>query len=114
MASQAQHAPRKVTLERTFNARIEENVGGIRERDVIAICVRAVDVVETDGVLGNNSQAASARLKQFRIDLVAQSVGYSSEDVFRRAFERRFGVSPSSYRARFPRNANPFSVKRAK
>ena len=53
-------------------------------------------------------------VRNVRIDLVAQSVGYSSEDVFRRAFERRFGVSPSSYRARFPRNANPFSVKRAK
>ena len=52
-------------------------------------------------------------LRSARIDLVAQSVGYASEDVFRRAFERRFGVSPSSYRARFRRHANPFLVKRA-
>jgi transcriptional regulator GlxA family with amidase domain len=36
-----------------------------------------------------------------RIDSVARSVGYSGEDVFRRAFERRFGVSPRSYRGRF-------------
>jgi transcriptional regulator GlxA family with amidase domain len=32
---------------------------------------------------------------------VARSVGYTSEDVFRRAFERRFGTTPSAYRARF-------------
>ncbi|HVT38708.1 MAG TPA: helix-turn-helix domain-containing protein [Gemmatimonadaceae bacterium] len=32
---------------------------------------------------------------------VARSVGYASEDAFRRAFERRFGVTPSSYRSRF-------------
>jgi len=35
------------------------------------------------------------------VDAVARSVGYASEDVFRRAFERRFGVSPSQYRTRF-------------
>jgi len=32
---------------------------------------------------------------------VARSVGYASDDVFRRAFERHFGVSPSSYRDHF-------------
>jgi transcriptional regulator GlxA family with amidase domain len=35
------------------------------------------------------------------VSSVAKSVGYSSEDAFRRAFERRFGVTPSSYRSRF-------------
>lgn len=35
------------------------------------------------------------------IDVIAASVGYASGDVFRRAFERRFGVTPSLYRARF-------------
>ncbi|HEY3949031.1 GlxA family transcriptional regulator [Phenylobacterium sp.] len=34
-------------------------------------------------------------------DRIAASVGYASGDVFRRAFERRFGVTPSAYRARF-------------
>lgn len=34
-------------------------------------------------------------------DRIAGSVGYASGDVFRRAFERRFGVPPSAYRARF-------------
>jgi transcriptional regulator GlxA family with amidase domain len=32
---------------------------------------------------------------------VAHSVGYSTDDTFRRAFERRFGVAPAEYRERF-------------
>jgi transcriptional regulator GlxA family with amidase domain len=32
---------------------------------------------------------------------IALSVGFNSDDAFRRAFERRFGVSPSVYRGRF-------------
>ena len=32
---------------------------------------------------------------------VAENVGYSSDDTFRRAFERRFGVAPTEYRSRF-------------
>jgi transcriptional regulator GlxA family with amidase domain len=35
------------------------------------------------------------------VDAVAASVGYASGTVFRRAFERRFGVTPSLYRDRF-------------
>jgi len=35
------------------------------------------------------------------VDAVAASVGYASGAVFRRAFERRFGVAPSHYRDRF-------------
>jgi transcriptional regulator GlxA family with amidase domain len=35
------------------------------------------------------------------VDGIARSVGYASEDVFRRAFERRFRVTPTSYRSRF-------------
>lgn len=47
---------------------------------------------------------ASRRLASRRVgmDVVARSVGYRNVDVFRRAFERRFGVSPSGYRRRFP------------
>jgi transcriptional regulator GlxA family with amidase domain len=39
------------------------------------------------------------------IERVAESVGYTSDDAFRRAFERRFGVNPSSYRSRFEARA---------
>jgi len=35
------------------------------------------------------------------IGTVAHSVGFKSTDVFRRAFERRFGLQPSSYRSHF-------------
>jgi transcriptional regulator GlxA family with amidase domain len=35
------------------------------------------------------------------IDQVAWTVGFRSDDAFRRAFDRRFGLSPSDYRRRF-------------
>ncbi len=38
------------------------------------------------------------------IESVAASVGYTSADAFRRAFERRFGIKPSTYRRYFERN----------
>lgn len=37
------------------------------------------------------------------IERVAEEVGYSNADTFRRAFERRFGVAPTEYRGRFGR-----------
>ena len=42
------------------------------------------------------------------IEAVARSVGYTSDDAFRRAFERRFGVSPRQYRGRFNLVSEPF------
>jgi transcriptional regulator GlxA family with amidase domain len=46
---------------------------------------------------------ARTRLCETRcnIDQLAASVGFGSDDAFRRAFERRFGVSPGNYRTRF-------------
>jgi transcriptional regulator GlxA family with amidase domain len=35
------------------------------------------------------------------IQSMATDVGYRSDDSFRRAFERRFGVNPAEYRKRF-------------
>jgi len=35
------------------------------------------------------------------IQNLAADVGYRSDDSFRRAFERRFGVNPAEYRKRF-------------
>src|SRR5437868_8586323 len=40
------------------------------------------------------------------IESVAASVGFRSDDAFRRAFQRRFGVKPSSYRNRFDARTN--------
>ena len=39
-----------------------------------------------------------------RVEHVASAVGFASTDAFRRAFERRLGLTPSQYRGRFPAN----------
>jgi len=46
---------------------------------------------------------ARTRLGETRCNMnqLAASVGFGSDDAFRRAFERRFNVSPTHYRARF-------------
>jgi transcriptional regulator GlxA family with amidase domain len=48
------------------------------------------------------------------IETVGHSVGFHSGDAFRRAFERRFGVNPTSYRQRFhgPRQPTPSAARR--
>lgn len=57
--------------------------------------------------LAEGSRKLSNLHRRVGIDQIARSVGYASEDVFRRAFERRFGVSPSAYRARFAHGGTP-------
>ena len=47
--------------------------------------------------------------RRVNIDTIARSVGYTSDDAFRRAFERRFGVTPKHYRARFDLVSKPFA-----
>lgn len=51
-------------------------------------------------------EEACKRLLQPRasVDAVAASLGFASTDVFRRAFQRRLGVAPGHYRARFAAN----------
>ena len=39
------------------------------------------------------------------VPLVAESVGFRNADTFRRAFYRRFGISPTDYRRHFPMTA---------
>ena len=41
------------------------------------------------------------------IEQIAEAVGFHSADVFRRAFERRFGVAPAQFRARFSAYSSP-------
>jgi transcriptional regulator GlxA family with amidase domain len=49
--------------------------------------------------LGESRRLLSSR--ESAVESVAESVGFRSADSFRRAFERRLGVSPSGYRGRF-------------
>jgi transcriptional regulator GlxA family with amidase domain len=41
------------------------------------------------------------------VERVASSVGFRSDDVFRRTFERRLGITPSAYRTRFGAATTP-------
>lgn len=41
------------------------------------------------------------------IEQIAEAVGFQSANVFRRAFERRFGIAPAQFRARFGSTASP-------
>ena len=67
----------------------------------------------TPAVLVGNLRLDEARRRltegRQKIDSVATSVGFNSDDAFRCAFQRRFGVKPSSYRAVF--NSQPKSAK---
>jgi transcriptional regulator GlxA family with amidase domain len=58
--------------------------------------------------LGEARQRLSAA--EGSIESVARSVGFNSGDAFRRAFERRFGINPTTYRERFsaPRHSLAF------
>ncbi len=51
--------------------------------------------------LAEASRRLSASKRRVNVDAVARSVGYASADVFRRAFERRFGVAPAQWRRHF-------------
>jgi transcriptional regulator GlxA family with amidase domain len=51
--------------------------------------------------LAEASRRLATASRRVSVDAIGRSVGYASEDVFRRAFERRFGVTPTTYRSRF-------------
>jgi transcriptional regulator GlxA family with amidase domain len=51
----------------------------------------------------SEAQKRLSSTRTMTIDGVAASVGFRSTDAFRRAFERRFGISPTNYRRQFSR-----------
>jgi transcriptional regulator GlxA family with amidase domain len=55
--------------------------------------------------------ARTLLMQGLRMDAIAGATGYQSADVFRRAFERRFSVSPSVYCQRFG-PSGPATVRR--
>jgi len=59
----------------------------------------------TPGAFVENLRLDEARqrltMPNQNIESVAASVGFKSADVFRRAFERRYGITPGNYRKRF-------------
>lgn len=59
----------------------------------------------TPAIYVENVRMAEARRRLSQragtVEAIAVSVGFASADAFRRAFERRFGVPPRDYRARF-------------
>ena len=59
------------------------------------------DFVETQRLDEARQRLGAHGKSAISIAAVAESVGFASADAFRRAFERRFGVSPRSYRRRF-------------
>jgi transcriptional regulator GlxA family with amidase domain len=62
--------------------------------------IRDSAVVE-DLRLGQAQKRLSAR--GMTIEGIAAPVGFRSADAFRRAFERRFGITPTNYWRQFPR-----------
>src|SRR5690242_11700636 len=52
--------------------RFGEYIGGIRERNLAAVGVRAIDVVETHRQLGDNLQCSLARLEHLSVNLITE------------------------------------------
>jgi transcriptional regulator GlxA family with amidase domain len=78
---------------RQFNRRFRVAFG--------AAPAQAVEILRLDAARERLAGSAAG------IDQVADAVGFASTDSFRRAFNRRFGLSPADYRARFtPQSGN--------
>jgi transcriptional regulator GlxA family with amidase domain len=86
-------AARAGLSERQFNRRFSETFGQSPGQQIEALRLDAA----RDFLTGSTG----------KIDSIAATVGFQSDDVFRRAFDRRFGLSPTEYRRRFsPNTAN--------
>jgi transcriptional regulator GlxA family with amidase domain len=80
-------ADRAALSPRQFNRRFKEVFGVAPARQVETLRLEAACVHLT------GSQASIQR--------IASTVGFKSDDAFRRAFDRRFGLAPTDYRNRF-------------
>ena len=80
-------AARACLSPRQFNRRFKAMFGVTPGQQVEAL---RLDTARNH-LIGSNASLAR----------IANQVGFNSEDAFRRAFERRFGLPPSDYRARF-------------
>src|SRR5215475_808370 len=83
--------------EGEFRGCLCENVGGIREWNVIAVRVGAVDVVEAHGILRDYLKIAFPGVEEFRVDLVPkggdQAINPRLELFDDQAFWRRLRIS---------------------
>lgn len=83
-------AARTGLSERQFNRRFTQTFGRSPSRQIEALRLDAARDYLT---------ATAAR-----VETIAATIGFKSDDAFRRAFDRRFGLSPSEYRSRFSTN----------
>jgi transcriptional regulator GlxA family with amidase domain len=108
---QTESSDRFADLVPWLSSNLRENLSVDRLADRAGICPRhftrrfrqAFGVPPAAFVERLRLDEARRRLtnRQHSVEAVAASVGYRSSDAFRRAFERRFGVAPSTYRLRF-------------
>lgn len=80
-------AARACLSPRQFNRRFKTMFGVTPGQQVEALRLDAA----RNHLVGSNASVAR----------IANQVGFNSEDAFRRAFDRRFGLPPSDYRRRF-------------
>jgi transcriptional regulator GlxA family with amidase domain len=76
---------------------------GLSARQLSRLCQRELGQAPAALVQRLRLDDARRRLLEpgATVDLVSRAVGFGSADVFRRAFEQRFGINPSAYRERF-------------
>jgi transcriptional regulator GlxA family with amidase domain len=76
---------------------------GLSPRQLSRLCQRELGQAPAALVQRLRLDDARRRLLEpgASVDLVSSAVGFGSADVFRRAFEQRFGLNPSAYRERF-------------
>ena len=100
------HLDRDLSIE-VLAARVRLSPRHFSRRFTAALGLTPANFVEAARL-----RAARDRMMERRhsIEQVAASVGYSSADVFRRRFDRRFGISPKSYRERFAPHGQAFAV----